>query len=509
MKKNVLQLLEETTSKYPQNTALVDDKRSISYASYLDEAKRIGSFLGVLHQEAYARPIIVLVDRRIDTIVAFMGVLYSGHFYVPVDNKTPIERFKNIINVLNPIAIIGFNENEAKLKESLDNDLPYYNYQNLISSSIDDDLLHKIRKVSIDLDPAYAIFTSGSTGVPKAVAIAHRSVIDLASWLVNTFSFDSNDVLGNQTPFYFDASVKDIYLSIMSGSCLVVIPQKCFSFPQLLNETLVEFKITTILWATSAVVMTAKSGVLEQMNLPSLKRVFFAGEAMFGKHLNIWKQFFPNCMYINLYGPTEVTVDSTFYIVNREFTDNEVVPIGNQCDNKSVFLLNENNEVVTHLKEGELAVRGSGVALGYYNNPEQTEKVFIQNPLHNHFKDILYKTGDFVKINDRNEIEFVGRKDFQVKHMGNRIELGEIEAAAYTLSEIKHVACVYDADNEKIVLFYTSDAEIKPSLFLKEMSNAIPKYMFPNKFIHLTSMPLNANSKIDRKAIKLLLNEIN
>jgi acyl-coenzyme A synthetase/AMP-(fatty) acid ligase len=255
--------------------------------------------------------------------------------------------------------------------------------------------------------------------------------------------------------------------------------------------------------------MTAKSGVLEQMNLPSLKRVFFAGEAMFGKHLNIWKQFFPDSMYINLYGPTEVTVDSTFYVVNREFTDNEVIPIGNQCDNKSVFLLNENNEVVTHLMEGELAVRGSGVALGYYNNPEQTEKVFIQNPLHNHFKDILYKTGDFVKINDRNEIEFVGRKDFQVKHMGNRIELGEIEAAAYTLSEIKHVACVYDTENEKIILFYTSDAEIKPSLFLKEMSNAIPKYMFPNKFIHLTSMPLNANSKIDRKAIKLLLNEIN
>lgn len=509
MIKNILQLLEICASSFPNKTALIDEQREVSFSQYLKEAKSIGSVLSELHQEPYSKPIIVFVDRRIDTVIAFMGVLYSGHFYVPVDNKTPIERLRNIVQVLNPMAFITFTDLEHKLVQNLNIEVPNYLFQELIAKPINQSALDQIRSHSIDIDPVYAIFTSGSTGVPKAVAINHRAVVDLSYWLVSTFSFDSTDVIGNQTPFYFDASVKDIYLSIRSGATLVVIPQKCFSFPQLLSENLQKNQVTTLLWATSAVVMTAKSGVLEKLKLSSLKRVFFAGEAMFGKHLNMWKQAFPDCNYINLYGPTEVTVDSTYYIVNRDFKDNDVVPIGNHCDNKRVFILDENNQVLFGQAAGELAVTGSAVALGYYNNVEQTNKVFIQNPLHQHYKDIIYKTGDFVRINDFGEIEFVGRKDFQVKHMGNRIELGEIEAAVYGLSQVKHAACVYDSENEKIVLFYTSEDEISPAMFLKELSLSIPKYMYPNKFIRLQQMPMNANSKIDRKAIKLMLNESN
>jgi amino acid adenylation domain-containing protein len=433
-----------------------------------------------------------------------MGVLYSGNFYVPVDTKTPLERLRSIIQVLNPVAIVGFTEMEFKLVQNLHVELPYYSFENLVSHPINNENLDIIRNNAIDLDPAYAIFTSGSTGVPKAVAISHRSVIDLSHWLVRTFSFDSTDVIGNQTPFYFDASVKDIYLSLRCSATLVVIPQKCFSFPQLLLETLQNNQVTTLLWATSAVVMTAKSEILPELQLSSLRRVFFAGEAMFGKHLNIWKESFPNCTYINLYGPTEVTVDSTYYVVNRSFKDNEVVPIGSNCDNKRVFILDENNHVLFGKSEGELAVDGSGVALGYYNNLEQNIKAFIQNPLHNHYAEIIYKTGDFVRINDFGEIEFVGRKDFQVKHMGNRIELGEIEAAVYGLAQVKHAACVYDTEQQKIVLFYTSEEEISAATFLKELSLAIPKYMYPNKFIYLNEMPLNANSKVNKKLLSEL-----
>jgi len=509
MIKNILQLLEASADLYPKKAALIDEQREVSFADYLNEAKSIGSALSELFQEPYSRPIIVFVDRRVDTIVAYMGVLYSGHFYVPVDNKTPVERLRNIVQVLNPIAFITFTDLERKLVRNLNMEVPNHLFQDLIAKSVDQRALDQIRAQAIDIEPVYAIFTSGSTGVPKAVAINHRAVVDLSYWLVSTFSFDSTDVIGNQTPFYFDASVKDIYLSLRTGATLVVIPQKCFSFPQLLVENLEKNHVTTLLWATSAVVMTAKSGVLEELKLPSLKRVFFAGEAMFGKHLNMWKQAFPDCNYINLYGPTEVTVDSTYYIVNRDFKDNEVVPIGNHCDNKRVFILDENNRVLFGQAAGELAVTGSGVALGYYNNVEQTNKVFIQNPLHQHYKDIIYKTGDYVRINDFGEIEFVGRKDFQVKHMGNRIELGEIEAAVYGLSQVKHAVCVYDSENEKIVLFYTSDDEISPAMFLKELSLSIPKYMYPKKFIRLQHMPMNANSKIDRNTVRQLINESN
>lgn len=507
MTKNILELLENSAVRYPDKIALVDENREISYINYLTEAKAIGTALTELHSEHCSKPIIVFVDRRIDTIIAFMGVLYSGHFYVPIDNKTPLERLRSIVKVLNPIAFVTFSEAEISLVSNLEITVPSYEFHKLLSHTVNISLLNSRRKNSIDLDPVYGIFTSGSTGVPKAVVISHRAVIDLSFWLVSTFSFDKDDVLGNQTPFYFDASVKDIYLSIRSASTLIVIPQKAFSFPQVLVGVLEKYQVTTLLWATSAVVMSAKNGLLSELKLPSLKRVFFAGEAMYGKHLNIWRSYFPQCIYVNLYGPTEATVDSTFYVVNREFNNNEVIPIGNNCDNKRVFILDENNQINSENKEGELAVSGSGVALGYYNNPSQTNNAFIQNPSHNLYSDVIYKTGDFVRLNDFGEIEFIGRKDFQVKHMGNRIELGEIEAAVYGCPLVKHAACVYDSINEKIVLFYTSDVEIKPSMFLEVISLAIPKYMFPNKFIRLQMMPINANGKIDRKAIKLNLND--
>lgn len=507
MIKNILQLLEETAQRFPENIAIKDDNTSISFKEYVDQAKSIGTFLIGQDTTNYSKPIIVMVDRKVEPLVSFMGVLYSGNFYVPVDNKTPIERLKNIVKVLDPIAVIGFTNNEKELFSQIDEKIPFHLFTEIVTGKADPEVLSKVRSNSLDVDPAYAIFTSGSTGVPKAVVISHKSVIDLNSWLVETFEFDQNDVIGNQTPFYFDASVKDIYISIRTGATLVVIPPKCFSFPKLLVENLLQNEVSAILWATSAVVLTAKSGILEEHTFPKLKKIFFAGEAMYGKHLNIWKEYHPNCTYINLYGPTEVTVDSTYYIVDRDFKDNEVVPIGRNCDNKATFILNENDEILVGKVQGELAVRGTGVALGYYNNKEKTDEVFIQNPQHNHYKDLIYKTGDFVRINDFGEIEFIGRKDFQVKHMGNRIELGEIEAAVYGLPEVKHAACVYDAKNEKIVLYYTSDSEILPAKFLKELAVNLPKYMFPNRFIHLTEMPLNANGKVDKKAFKAKLNE--
>lgn len=508
MIKNILQLLEDTASKYPNRIALKDETVSLSFNDYLTGARSVGSFIGSKYSETtYAKPVIVMVDRKVEPLVAFMGVIYSGNFYVPVDNRTPPERLRNIIEVLSPLAVIGFSDTEQKNCASVSETLPFHMFNDIISSPISSKLLAQKRAEALDVDPVYSIFTSGSTGVPKAVAISHRSILDLSAWLSETFNFNESDVIGNQTPFYFDASVKDIYISLRTGATLLVIPPKCFSFPNLLAETLNQNQVTTILWATSAVVLTAKSGILETTDFSHLKRVFFAGEAMFGKHLNVWRNLVPDCQYINLYGPTEVTVDSTYYIVDRDFSDGEVIPIGRNCDNKGLFILDDSDKVLFGQAEGELAVRGTGVALGYYNNPEQTQKVFIQNPLHNHYRDIIYKTGDFVRRNSRNEIEFIGRRDFQVKHMGNRIELGEIESAVYGINDVKHAACVYDSANEKIVLFYTAELEISPRIFLKELASSLPKYMYPNRFIHLPEMPLNPNGKIDRKVIKAHLSD--
>jgi amino acid adenylation domain-containing protein len=353
----------------------------------------------------------------------------------------------------------------------------------------------------IDTDPVYSIFTSGSTGVPKGVVIAQRGMIDLAEWLVNTFEFTENDALGNQTPFYFDGSVKDICICLKSGATLNIIGKKYFTFPKLIIPFLNERKITAILWATSAIVLIGNSDILS-VNLPEyLRLVTFAGEAMPAKQLKVWMNKLPNVKYVNLYGPTEITVDCTYYEVDRDFDDDEYIPIGKACHNKSILVFNDDNELVKVGETGELCVRGTGVALGYYNNKEKTQEVFVQNPLHDLYEDKIYRTGDIVKYNENGEIEFVSRKDFQIKHKGNRIELGEIEVAINSISEVTNATCIFDQVNDKIVLFYTTLNNEELDI-INLVKDKIPVYMFPEIIKHLKVMPYNMNGKIDRIELK-------
>lgn len=498
---NVLEYLESTASSYPDKVALADDKKAVTFHEWEVYAKAIGSEISRKTEKAVRQPVLVFVDRRIEGLIAFMGVVESGNFYVPIDCKMPAERIKLIMQVLNPIAAIYITDMDRATLESIGFTGSILNYDEAKLAMVDHNLLNGIRGGIIDLDPLYAIFTSGSTGVPKGVIITHRGCIDLADWLVNTFDFTSEDNLGNQTPFYFDGSVKDIYICLKTGATLNVIGKKYFTFPKLLINFLNERRITAILWATSAIVLIGNSNILAENPPRYLNKVFFAGEAMPAKQLKVWQKQFPVAMYVNLYGPTEITVDCTYYIVDRNFNDDEYIPIGKECRNMQVLVFNDENKLVKHGETGELCVRGSGVALGYYGNWQKTNEVFIQNPLNDHYHDLIYKTGDLVKYNEDGILEFVSRKDFQVKHNGNRIELGEIEAAVNALSGVTNAACIFDKEEDHIILYYTtadsSDIEI-----INSVKERIPKYMFPNKVIRLEEMPYSLNGKIDRIELK-------
>lgn len=497
---NILSYLEQSALRFPDKTAIADDKNSATFSQWFTMAKGIGTVISQ-STNAVRRPVLVFVDRKIEGLVGFMGVVESGNFYVPIDCKMPDNRVKLIHDVLNPIAAITVTAKDEAILDAIGFQGLRLKYEEVKTSAADEELLTEIRSQMIDTDPVYSIFTSGSTGVPKGVVLSHRGMIDLTEWLCDTFQFTENDALGNQTPFYFDGSVKDICICLKSGATLNVIGKKYFTFPKTLIPFLNERKITAILWATSAIVLIGNSDILSVALPEHLRLVTFAGEAMPAKQLKVWMNKLPNVTYANLYGPTEITVDCTYYIVDREFADVEYIPIGKECRNMQVIVLNDEDKLVGVGEPGELCVRGTGVALGYYNNKAKTEEVFVQNPLHDLYEDKIYRTGDIVKYNERGEIEFVSRKDFQIKHKGNRIEMGEIEVAVNSIPTVTNAACIFDQPNDKIVLYYTtSDGQDLDIINL--VKEKIPVYMFPEVIRHLAVMPYNMNGKIDRIELK-------
>lgn len=503
MTKNILQMLERTKSQYPNHIACSDGNGEMTYTQVCDTAMAIGSRLCEMKKIRCA--VAVIQEKSKEMLTSFMGIVYSGNFYVPIDTRMPVDRIKLIFDIVRPAAVIADAKNQEKAC-AVAGTAKVYVYTELTKGTIDAAALSAVRKKSIDTDPVYALFTSGSTGVPKGVVCCHRSVISYADWLVETFAFGAGTIFGSQTPFYFSMSVLDIYATVRSGAHLHIIPRQLFGFPLKLLEYLNSMQINTIYWVPTALCIVANLKALEKVELPYLKNIFFAGEAMPVKQLNIWRKHLPDAMYVNLFGPTEITDIGLYYVVDRIFGDNEQLPIGSTCDNVDILILDDMDCEVPRGQIGELCVRGSFLALGYYDNAEKTGAAFVQNPLHTHYPEIIYKTGDLVHENERGELMYHGRKDFQIKHRGNRIELGEVENAAGGVRGIEMCACIYDRDEEKIVLFYQAadamEKEIMEKEIRKGMLEKVPDYMIPNVMICKDRLPENQNGKIDRKALE-------
>ena len=498
---NILEYLEQTAQRLPEKTALADDKLSLTFSQWLQQAESIGTAIAKANGSTIRRAVLVFVDRRIEGLVGAMGAVESGNFYVPIDCKMPFERVRLITDVCKPIAAVATTEADLKTLDQIQFVGPRFIYNEEKDHPVDKQMLATIRDQIIDLDPVYSIFTSGSTGVPKGVVISHRGMIDLADWLVETFDFTDQDALGNQTPFYFDGSVKDICICLKSGATLNVIGKKYFTFTKLLMPLLNERHITAILWATSAIVLVGNSDILNVALPEYLRLVTFAGEAMPAKQLRTWQEKLPNVRFVNLYGPTEITVDCTYFDVKRHYADDEYIPIGKACRNMQVIVLKEDDTEASVGEVGELCVRGSGVALGYYGNRAKTDEAFVQNPLNPLYNDIIYRTGDLVKPEADGNLVFVSRKDFQVKHKGNRIELGEIEVAVNAIEGVTNAACIFDQAQDKLVLYYTT-TDGQPMDIINLVKERIPVYMFPEVVNHLVQMPHNLNGKIDRIELK-------
>lgn len=508
MKINLLELFEESVGKHGEKIAVIDGERTITFE---DLDKKSDLLALKLHSmvKTVNGPIAVLLPKCIEAVITDLAIMKSANIFMNLDTKTPSQRLHNITDLIEPVLIITDSKNAVLLKD-LTGIVPIF----IIDEFNWDECADKgevklLWRYVIDTDPFCIINTSGSTGTPKGVALNHLSFLDFIYRSHEAFNIGENEVMGSLSPIVFDIYVLELCLLMYRSTTLVLLPAHLSAFPVKLLKIMQQHQVSFIFWVPTIMVNIANMGLLEKEPLPSLRLIWFAGEVFPTKQFNIWRKALPNVKFANLYGPIETAVDSIFYIIDREIPDNEPIPIGYAYRNTDIILLDENNGKVNDIGiEGEICVRGSSLALGYYNNPVKTAAAFVQNPLNTHYPERIYRTGDIGVINERGEIVFKGRKDSLIKHQGYRIELGEVEhVIVNTLKLVKNGCVVYDYNNKDITLFYENDDDIDVSEFRRDLSRHLPRYMVPSIFIRERELKRNTNGKIDRLYYKNSVND--
>lgn len=502
MQKNILDYLEKTSERFPQKTVYRDEASSITFSELKEGAMRIGSFLAQRTEQN--SPVVILSDKTVRTPMMYLGVLYSGCFYVPVGVDLPEFRLKLILDLVQADVIL-IDPEYRELVEKLDIDGTVVTADEALQCGADQELLAARRAQSLDTDPAYVIFTSGSTGKPKGVIEPHRAVIDYIDVFADTFQIDSSEVFGNQAPLDYIAAIRDLYLPLKTGASAVLIPKKYFSIPAKLFDCLNENQVTTICWVVSAFCLCNDLQAFEHAPLQTVRKVFFTGAVMPARHLRLWQQQLPEALFVNHYGPTEITASCTYYIAEDEVSNEDVLPIGIPFDNTGILLLTEDGREVTKPGErGEICVRGTSLALGYYGDREKTAQVFVDNPLNDRYGERIYKTGDIGSRSEDGLLWFHGRMDSQIKHAGHRIELSEIEGTARMLETLSECSCLYNQEKEQLWLFFTGrDADKKElALFMRQR---LPGFMIPRRFVKLEELPRQFNGKVDLEKLRAMM----
>jgi len=517
-------LLTESAARFPDKEALRFEGQGMTYASLDSSTNQVARVLRRLGMAPGDR-IGIYLHKSAASVVGVFGIMKAGGTYVPLDPNAPPKRLAHIIRNSGVKILLTSGQKLRGVAEIVKEGSPLkalVMMDDQPSSRSSPDGLPRLipwsqvctedrRPVTsegvIENDLAYILYTSGSTGEPKGVMVSHRTLFTFINWCSKEFNMDSNDRVTSHAPLQFDLSTFDIYVTIKAGGTVIIVPENLSVFPERLADLLESEAVTVTYLVPSILSMMVNYGKLSGRKFSALRRILFAGEVFPIKYLRALVAAIPHVTYYNLFGPTETNVCAFYKVqqkdISAECTD--PVPIGIACENMQVFAVDEKGDLVdTPGTAGELWVRGSGVAQGYWGDGQKTAMNFVRNPFQNCRDEIAYRTGDIVKLdNDGVNWRYVGRRDHMIKSRGYRIELGEIESVLYTHKRVKEVAVVAIPDElvgnrikAYVVLLEGNGLTAKD--LETHCSSSLPRYMVPEWIELCSDLPKTSTGKINR-----------
>ena len=520
------QLLTESAKRNPDGIAVDGGESTLTYSQLDALSNQIAHQLradGVCNGDRVG----VFLPKSPQTVAALLGILKAGAAYVPVDPHSPSSRASYVLGNCSVRALITSSSQLRKLAPDLS---AASEIQSILLTDEAADVpavaslagtapvsLAKIVATHpptnpaiplIENDLAYILYTSGSTGQPKGVMISHLNSLTFVNWAHGEYGITQQDRVSSHAPFHFDLSILDLFCTLKAGGTICLVPNDVAAFPVRLAQWISDKAITVWYSVPSALIQLVEHGHLERHNYDRLRWILFAGEVFPIKYLRRLVEQIPHATYSNLYGPTETNVCSYYHVQASDVAPErtEPVPIGKACANTEVFALDEQGRVVPPGQEGELYVRCSTVMKGYWGRPDATAATVLPNPLNRAYADVMYRTGDIVKLMPSGDYQYIGRRDKMVKSRGYRIELGEIETALYAHPGVKEAAVVAVPDERigarLIAYVVPGGSTLTQSELMKFCSERVLRYMVPEKIELCSQLPRTSTGKIDKTTLE-------